>query len=166
MARVMAMVMLAGAVVAAVLAGCGSSDSTSSTATGAAGYATFGDEASPQDRAAAAGAVQSFLRARADDDPAKECSLMATSTKANLAGFGGGMAENSQPCTELVEAVRARIKPKALAQGDRIQVTDVRVEGDRGFVIYQGASGERSAFAVVREGSTWKVGAIAGYTVP
>jgi hypothetical protein len=168
MARVMAMVMVAGAVAAgATLAGCGSSESTDSTATGAAGYETFGDDASPQDRAAAASAVQGFLRARADDDPAKECALMAASTKANLAGFGGGLAENSQqPCTELVESVRARIKPKALAQGDHIQVTGVRVDGDRGFVIYQDASGAKSAFAVVREGSSWKVGAIAGYRVP
>ena len=167
MARVMAMAMLAGAIVAAgALVGCGSSDSTGSTATGAASYETFGDEASPQDRAAAAGAVQSFLRARADDDPAKECSLMAASTKANLAGFGGGLAENSQPCTKLVEAVRGRIKPKALAQGDRIQVTDVRVDGDRGFVIYEDASGAKSAFAVVREGSIWKIGGITGYSLP
>jgi hypothetical protein len=166
MARVMAMVMVAGAVAAgAAAAGCGSSDSTSSTATGAAGYVTFGDEASPQDRAAAAGAVEAFLRARADDDPAQECSLMAASTKANLAGFGG-VAEKSQSCTELVESVRARIKPKALAQGDHIQVTGVRVDGDRGFVIYQDASGAKSAFAVVREGPSWKVGAIAGYSVP
>jgi hypothetical protein len=166
MARVTAMVMLAVAVVATALVGCGSSESTSSTATGAAGYETFGDGASPQDRAAAAGAVQGFLQARADDDPAKECSLMAASTKANLAGFGGGLAENSQPCTALVESVQSRIKPKALPQGDRIKVTGVRVDGDRGFVIYRDTSGAKSAFAVVREGSTWKVGAIAGYKVP
>jgi hypothetical protein len=166
MARVMAMVMLAGAMLTvAALAGCGS-ESTSSTATGAASYETFGSDASPQDRAAAAGAVQGFLQARANNDSAKECSLMAASTKANLAGFGGGLSEKSQPCTQLVEAVRARIKPKELAQGDRIQVTGVRVDGDRGFVIYQDASGAKSAFAVVREGSAWKVGAIAGYKVP
>ena len=90
---------------------------------------------------------------------------MAASTRANLEGFGGGLSDKSQPCTQLVATVRTRIKPKELAQGAHIEVAGVRVEGDRGFVIYRNASGARFAFAVVREGSTWKVGAIAGYSL-
>jgi hypothetical protein len=45
-------------------------------------------------------------------------------------------------------------------------VTDVRIEGDRGFVLYRDAGGTESAFAVVREGSAWKAGAINGTPLP
>jgi hypothetical protein len=69
-------------------------------------------------------------------------------------------------CPELVEAFRSRISPKVLAQADRVTATDVRVEGDRGFVIYRGARGDDFAFSVIREGSAWKAGAIAAYPVP
>jgi hypothetical protein len=168
----------ASVAVIAVLAGCGGgSDSTSpgaasaGTGTGAAGtgsgsFRSFGEAAGPGDRAAAAGVVSAFLRARADGDSAKECSLMSASTKNTLQGFGGGLIEAHQPCTKLIESVRSRISAKVLAASNRIQVIGMRIQGERGFVIYRDERGVETAFAVVREGSAWKVGAINGYPLP
>jgi hypothetical protein len=141
----------------------GGSDSSSDSA-GGQNFTSFGEQASPGDRAAAARAVHAFLSAQADGDSAKQCALLAAVAQRTLAGFGG-VPQKSQTCPQLVEAFRSRISPQVLAQGDRIRVTDVRVAGDRGFVIYRSATGGTSAFAVVREGSAWKVGAIAGYRV-
>jgi hypothetical protein len=147
-----------------------SSESSSSGAesqanAGSQGYLTFGDEASSADRAAAATAVQSFLRARANGDIAKQCALMAATAKKALQEFGGGLTEKHQPCPELMEAVNARINQKAVRGPGQIRVTAVRVDGDRGFVIYKDADGKTSAFSVVREGSSWKAGALNGYPV-
>jgi hypothetical protein len=172
------------ALVAAIplLAGCGGDDGSDSPATesGSAQAGTeqtggptvdvedFGEEASPEDRDAAATTVQGFLGAQADGDSATACSLMSTSTKENLELFLEGEARESveNSCAELVEALRAQIPAKTLAQGERVEVTGVRIEGDRGYVLYRDAEGTDSAFAVVREGSAWKVGVIVGTPLP
>jgi hypothetical protein len=177
---VLSCVVLAASVAAiALLAGCGGDDGSDSPATesGSAQTGTeqtggppvdvedFGEEAGPDERDAAASAVEEFLRAQADGDSATACSVMSASTKKNLELFLEGAASKSS-CTELVEALRAQIPVKTLAKGDRIQVTGVRVEGERGFVLYEDADGTASAFPVVREGSTWKVAGIAGQGLP
>jgi hypothetical protein len=174
-------VALAATVVAiAGLAGCGDDDSEDSTTAGAGSeqvgtdgggdagsVKTFGEAADTADREAAGMAVQAFLRARATGDWAKACSLMSASTQENLAAFGGVPVESeSQPCPKLIERVASRIAPKTLAAGERTEVTDVRINGDRGFVLYRDTGGAESAFAIVREESAWKVGAINGYPLP
>jgi hypothetical protein len=165
--------------VVAALSSCGDDDASDSTAPGAeagqagseqsaacaGGIRTFGEEAGPEDRNTATTTVEGFLGAQADGDWGKACSLMAASTTENLKAFGSESVK-SQRCTELLEAVTARVPAKTLAQADRIRVTDMRIDGERGFVLYAGASETESALPVVREGSTWKVGAIAGYRLP
>jgi hypothetical protein len=171
-----------GALVVALFVpvGCGGSGSDSTTQGPAAGTGSeaegsgsgstggFGEPAGPKDRDAEATTVQRFLRAQADGDSATACSLMSASTLDNLKVFVEGAASNSLklPCRKLVEALRSQIPAKTLALGARIQVTGVRIEGERGFVLYRDAGGTESAFPVVREGSAWKVAAIAGRRLP
>jgi hypothetical protein len=166
-------------VVMAALASCGGDDSQDTTAAGAgSGQAgsgqsdagaesieTFGEAAGPDDRDAAAATVQELQRAWADGDSARACSLMSTSTKENLDVFAGQFAK-SQACTEQVEALRSQIPAERLGLGDRLEVTGVRIEGENGYVLYRDARGTDSAFPVVREGSAWKVAAIAGQSLP
>jgi len=163
----------------AALASCGGDDEApDSTAPGAepaqaggeqpgsaGNIETFGEEASSDDRDAASTTVQEFLRARADGDWGKACSLMSASTQETLAGFGG-TPQKSLPCRQLLEGVASRISAKTLAAGKNTEVTGVRIDGERGFVLYRDAGGTESAFAVVREGSAWKAGAINGYPLP
>jgi hypothetical protein len=171
-----------GALVVALFVpvGCGGSGSDSTTQGPAAGTGneaagsgsgsirSFGEPAGPEDRDAEATTVHRFLRAQADGDSATACSLMSASTLDNLEVFVEGDTSNSLklPCRKLVEAVRSQIQAKRLAQADRIQVTGVRIAGDRGVVLYRDARGTESAFPVVREGSAWKVAAIAGRSLP
>jgi hypothetical protein len=121
---------------------------------------SFGNEASPDDRAAATAAVQDFLRAWIHRDTATACSLMAASTKKNLAIFAAGY----KTCMAQAEAVRSGMSAEMLARLQVVEVTGVRVEGNRGFVLYR-AHGGTLALPVLREGSDWKVGAIAGQPV-
>jgi hypothetical protein len=166
-----------GAMVVAIamIAGCGGGGSDSTTAaagsegaagngaTGSGALRTFGEEASASERAAAAKTVQEFLRARADGDAARECALMSASARTTLAGFGGGLSEKSQPCPKSVKAITSQIQPKALEQPGPIQVTGMRIDGERGFLLYRDRSGNEFGFAVIREGSAWKAGGLAGY---
>jgi hypothetical protein len=62
--------------------------------------------------------------------------------------------------------VASQIVGETVAAGEETEVTAVRIEGERGFVLYRDAGGTESAFAVVREGSSWKAGAINGYPLP
>ena len=173
--RLLSLAAIAAAIAALwLLAGCGGGDSESATSVAGAGGSAgaenpsgslrnYGEEASPSDRADAAAAVEAFLRARGDGDAVRECALLAESTKETLAGFGGGLVEKKESCPKLITAVTSRIRTKALAQPGRIKVTGMRVDGDRGFVLYRDQKGEESAFAVVREGSVWKIGGLNAY---
>ena len=132
---------------------------------GAGGAADFGEEAEGEDRAGADRAVQEFLRAWADGDWAGACSLLATSTKQDLELFAGQYVK-SQDCTEQLKALGSKLPPKLLPQAGPIEVTDVRLEDDNGFVIYSDANGTEFAFPVVQEDSAWKVAAIVGTKQP
>jgi hypothetical protein len=167
--------------VIAAFAGCGGDDSDSATSSAGSEQAAgaqlpaapadiedFGEEASPEDRDAAGSAVEEFLRAQADGDSAAACSVMSASTKQNLELFLEGASAKSvkNTCTELVDILRSQIPAKRLPQANSIDVTSVRIEGERGFVLYRDPRGTESAFPVVREGSAWKVAAIAGQSLP
>jgi hypothetical protein len=151
----------------AVPAGCGSgsSDSSSPGAQAATNIEHAGEEAGATDRAAVTSTVQGFLKARAAGDWARACSLMTASTKQNLVFFLSERLK-SRDCTKLLAELTATTPPKTLAKDERIQVTGVRVDGDRGFVLYSDANGTASDFPVTREGNAWKVGAIAGTRIP
>ena len=183
MLRSPAKAVLSGAAIAAsllvigFLASCGGGGSDS-TATGAGSaqaananalgtIENFGQEAGPGDRAAMAKAVQEFLRARANRDWPKVCSLMAASELENLRKFVSQNPElKNKGCPDLVQVATKIIPAKRLAGGKRIEVTGARVEGDHGWVLYRDASGTRSAFPVAREGNSWKASALVGPSRP
>jgi hypothetical protein len=115
------------------------------------------------DSAAAAKAVQGFVRDWIHADAVRACALMAAPTKRNLAVFASQLG--SQGCTGEARAVRSAMTSKILAGLVGVHVTGVRLDGDRGYVLYRSADGTARAFPVLREGSAWKVGAIVGQPV-
>jgi hypothetical protein len=150
-----------------VFAGCGGgSDSgggeAGTTTAASSSPAGFGQAAGAADRAAAGKTVESFVSAWLDQDAAKACSLMADSTKRNLAVFSSQLKGGD--CAGEASSVRAAMSAEMLSHLRGAQVTGVRVSGGRGFVLYR-AGGHSWALPVVRQGSAWKVGAIAGYQV-
>ena len=68
----------------------------------------------------------------------------------------------SQACPEQLQALAEQLPAKRLPQDKRIEVTAVRLEDGRGFVLYRDAGGTEFAFPVLREGSAWKVSTIVG----
>jgi hypothetical protein len=150
-----------------VLASCGGDDSSDSTDAGAGSVETFGEEASPGDSAAATRAVREFVRARADGDWAKACSVLAASVAQAIAEFASSSPQlKDADCPELVEAVTADTPTKTLMEAERIRVTGVRIEADRGALLYRDARGKESVFPLLREDSAWKAGALAGSSLP
>jgi hypothetical protein len=177
--------LLSGAALAAsllaisLLASCGGGSNTTvppgagSAGTGTEGAAvpasirSFGDQASPADRAAAATVVQEFQRARANGEWAKACSLMAPSLVHNLRLFVSTAPQlKNRGCPELVQAVTATISAKRLPSAGRIQVTGVRTADGHGFVFYRDVRGSRWALPVARDDSAWKVAALVGPRLP
>lgn len=169
---------LAGAVVVAIaLAGCGGNEDDSRDSTVAAGGsaptataqsgggaqtpAEFGEEADAADRTAAGASVQEFLRAFAADDWPTACSLMSAFAKENLAVFTSRYAQG-RGCPAQMQALTRQVPAKRLPQPGRIEVIGLRIDGDRGFVLYRDAEGARFAFPVAREGGEWRVAAIVG----
>ncbi len=149
-----------------LLASCGGgggSDSTAPAAAGLKSIRSFGAEASPADRDAAGKVVEGFLRARANGDWPKACSLIAASVVGKLRQLVSQAHQlKNTGCTELVKAATAALPRTAVAHGARIRVTGARIEGDFGFVLYRDAGGTSFALPVAREPSSWKAGALVG----
>ena len=68
----------------------------------------------------------------------------------------------SQDCSEQLAALAEELPAKTLPQDERIQVTAVRLEDGRGFVLYRNERGAETTFPVLQEDSAWKVAAIVG----
>jgi hypothetical protein len=160
-----ALALMASVALISPLVSCGgSSDSSGAAGSGkgsSASVASFGRQATGTERAGASKSLQEFFGAWVAGDSAKACSLMSASTKQNLAVF----ASQFKGCTAQVNALRAAMPAKTLARFRGVQVTGMRIDGNRGFLLYRDAQGTSSAFPVIREGAAWRVGAIAGSPV-
>jgi hypothetical protein len=166
--------------VISVLAGCGGggSDSTTpaagsaQTGTGQAGAVqavieNFGEQAGPADRAAMGRVAQEFLRARADGDWARACSLLAPAVVDNLRRLVSQNAQlKNKGCPDLVQAAIPIVPAKTIASAKRIEVSGARIEGDNGWVFYRDERGTSFAIPVAREGNLWKARAIVSTPLP
>ena len=106
----------------------------------------FGSEASGSDFEAAAAALHGYLDARAAAAWTAACAYMSP-----------GVAN----CPETLASLSADVPAAALSEAAEADVAALRIEGDRGFLLFHGARGTNYFMPLVREGGTWKVAAIA-----
>jgi hypothetical protein len=119
----------------------------------------YGIESNGNERAQAAGALKSYLAALLGRDWNKACSLLATPTKEDLerlwvkaTGGNGGPA-----CQKAVAGFLAGLPQGQLRSLGDLHVLSMRIEGDRGFLIYDDAKGTVSESPMQREAGGWKV---------
>lgn len=131
----------------------------------------FGSEAPADERQAAAGVLVTYLNAYASGDAATACALLGSSTKQMLvqaygqaAAQGGAGAPRS--CEQLLKALTSNVPDAAKRQLTQAKVLSLRVDGDRGFLLYDGARGDLYSMPMVRESGSWRVAALAGSALP
>jgi len=187
--RPLAVVSLATAVALAA-AGCGGGGDTSTTAsTGApaeAGFSAtagaegsgggstakqaegggeksieeFGEEAEGDARTATIGAFHGYLEALATGDPVAACSHLAATVQRSLRQFSP-RALRSKGCAAILPKVLAPSAPATAREQARGQITRVRVDGERGFVIFRAPGAKLYEMPMVRQPDGWKVGLVA-----
>jgi hypothetical protein len=154
--------------VAAVLGGCGGSGEaveSTSAARGADGRSTaeggdtsiqeFGHSADETELRAAAGTLHRYLAARARRDWSAACRYLSRPVKAGFAGFGG--------CAKAMVALSGNVSEETLREAAIARVGELRLAGNRGFLIYRGPPrGTLYAISVSRESGKWKLGSLVG----
>ena len=123
----------------------------------------FGSEPSGGEFDQAAGALHGYLDARAAGAWAAACSYMASGVSKQLSQLSGagGKAGSSPSCAKIIASLSAGLPPPALREAAVADVGALRVEGERGFLLFHGAHGLDYFMPMVREGGEWKVAALA-----
>jgi len=122
----------------------------------------FGEEASAEDRGAAAAAAEGYLRARAASQWGRACSFMANGIQEQLQQFASQAGKQKNPnCGQALGSLTAGLPKEVREQAAQVQIASLRIEGEQGFAIYR--SGKMWMFMpVAEEDGDWKVAAIAG----
>lgn len=164
----------AGACLAIVAMGCGSS-STSSTALKqsiiaekfAAARAkavqanvdrikNYGSEAGGAEKAAVVAAMRSFTRGLAARDYAKVCAGLLSKVRTAIERFAKLAHKRSEDCAAFLSD-RATIQASAAAKAANGTVTSVRVGGGTAYVLFRPAGGDPlSYFTTENENGKWK----------
>jgi hypothetical protein len=123
----------------------------------------FGEEAGEADREEAAAALHAFLDARAEGDWKTTCDHLAEKVLGSFERF----AERSEglrgkSCPQLLASVSGPATGEAREEAALADVGALRIEGERGFVLYHGSEETAWAMPMVREDGRWKVAALAG----
>jgi hypothetical protein len=157
-----------------VACGGGDGDSTSSTAGGAstessasgeehkggeASIEEFGSEAGGSDREALLAVFTGYLNAIADKNNATACSYLTTNVQEGLEQFVGG-ALKGKGCTAILPKLLAPTAPQIAREEVNGQITKVRVEGDRAFIVFKAPGAKLYQLTMVREGGDWKTATV------
>jgi len=126
----------------------------------------FGDEPSSGEFAQAAQTLHEYLDARAARAWGAACQRLAKSAAEELVQQLGAAPGSGRPtCATTLAVLSAPLPPRVLREAAVADVGALRAEGDRGFLLFDGAHG--SFFMPVRrEDGNWKVTAIAASPLP
>lgn len=176
-----------GILLVALMAGCGSSssssgtsgprDSTAAITTNSEGAskqfagpkgentaATFGTEADDGELEAAAQVVAASLKARGTRDWAGQCATL--SAKMQEAVDAGGTGDGSTSCTTQLGLQGRNAPPSVLKDNLKGSVVVLREKGGQGFALYHGNDGKDWALPMEKEGDEWKVAALIAEELP
>jgi hypothetical protein len=159
---------------AAVAAGCGGGDDSTTTA-GTPGQSAadrvreFGLEATSSQAKQAEAALDGYMNARVAGEWNKACSYLAKPIRKlfdrigkKSKASGQGSQVTGKGCAGFVEESTRKLTPSERADLAKIDVTSVRVEDDRGYIIYKETGGDEASMSLSQEGGEWKLMGIAG----
>lgn len=116
----------------------------------------FGEEATGSERAAIERAFSQYLGALAEEEPHTACSYLAIAVQQSLRRLAVESLK-SKSCAAILPALLSPSAPQVARQQSEGQVTKIRVEGDRGFVLFRAPGAKLYQMTMAREGGEWKV---------
>jgi hypothetical protein len=121
----------------------------------------FGEEGAGSARGSAAAVLHAYLDARAARRWEQACSYLSAEVIASLEQFAATYAGDREieGCADVLEALSASTATSTLRESAEADVGSLRLQGDRGFLLYHGPGGLGYAFPVVQEGGEWKLAA-------
>lgn len=121
----------------------------------------FGEESSESELEEAAVALHDFYAARAEEDWRGACARLSKSVVEELEQLGARSKSGDKSCPAMLAGLTPPLPPAVQRESTQVDAGSLRVEGERGFLIYTGA--ERKAYAInmANEGGEWKVGSLA-----
>jgi hypothetical protein len=142
----------------------GGGTSQFATKTGDNSIQESGQEGSQAQAEDAAAVLHAYLDARVAHDWDEACFYVAASLSATIELFAERYAKDKgiEGCPETLEAFASGSGQQALLETAKVNVGALRIDGDRGFLLYHGAGGAPYAMPMVREGGAWKVGSLDG----
>jgi hypothetical protein len=121
----------------------------------------FGEESSGSELEEAADALHGFFVARAEEDWRKACSLLSKTVAEQLKQLGSRSKPAHKGCPATLAALTPPLPPAVQRESTMVDAGSLRVEGERGFLIYRGAEETVYAITMAHEGDSWKVGSLA-----
>ncbi len=124
----------------------------------------FGEESTESELDEAAVALHALFAARAEEDWRAACARLSKTVRGQLRLLGENSKSNSGPklCPARIAAITPPFPISVQRESTIVDAGSLRVEGDRGFLIYRGAEGTVYAINMADEDGSWKVGALAG----
>jgi len=122
----------------------------------------FGDETSESELEEAAKALHDFYVARAREEWRRACANLSKTVAEQLKLLAERAKRGGQTdCPAALAAITPSLPAEVERETTAVDAGSLRVEGDRGFLIYRDGEGTVYAINMADEGS-WKVGALAG----
>jgi hypothetical protein len=123
----------------------------------------FGAEGDSAERKAAATALHDFLDARAEQNWAAACEHLSKTVTESFEKLAEEAKHPGASCAVLLEQLtNPAAKASMKAEAENADVRSLRLEGERGFVIYTVPDGTVYTMPMVNEGGEWKVSTVAG----
>jgi hypothetical protein len=122
----------------------------------------FGSEANSADKLAVARVLTAYLGAITGGDAETACSLLSSQTAAGIERLaaGGSAGSAAKGCPAVLKQISSRLASSGqFGDLSHPRVLSVRVDGERGFIIFKGPK-EVYNMPLVSESGVWKVAAI------
>lgn len=121
----------------------------------------FGEEASESELEEAAEALHDFYVSRAREEWRRACANLSKLPTEQLRQLAERGKQGSTDCPSALAAITPSLGAKLARETTGVDAGSLRVEGDRGFLIYRDGEGTVYAINMANEDG-WKVGALAG----
>lgn len=121
----------------------------------------FGEESDEGELEEAARVLHDFYVARAEEEWKAACASLSRGVIEQLEQLGARTKSGDKGCPTALAALTPPLSAVVQRETTAVDAGSLRVEGDRGFLIYRGAEKTVYAINMAREGG-WKVGALAG----
>jgi len=121
----------------------------------------FGEESDEGELEEAARVLHDFYVARAEEDWRTACASLSRGVVEQLEQLVSRTKSGYKGCPSALATLTPSLPPAVQRETTAVDAGSLRVEGDRGFLIYRGAEKTVYAINMAREGG-WKVGALAG----